>query len=355
MSAPTAYKPVYAEGDPGKGIGGYDLKSPADRAFAFDYDSSGKLDHIVLYRPGTGTCWILKKGDNGWVPVYAQGDPGKGIGGYDLRSPDDRLIAFDYDHSGKADHLVCYRPGTGTIWILKNDCGQFRAVYEESCGIGGYDLKSKADRCFAYDYDSCGRIDFLALYRPGTGTIWILSNCSGTFTAVYAQGDPGSGIAGYDLKSPADRCFAFDWEGNGKLDEIVLYRPGTGTVWIVQKQGTVFKAVYAQGDPGQGIGGYDLKSPADRCFAFDYDGGEKLDELVLYRPGTGTLWILQRDGAAYTPDYAQGDPGLGIGGYDLKSAADRCFALDYKSNGNPDHLVLYRPGTGTLWILERET
>jgi hypothetical protein len=37
------------------GIGGYDLKSPADRAFAFDYDSSGKLDHLALYRPGTAS------------------------------------------------------------------------------------------------------------------------------------------------------------------------------------------------------------------------------------------------------------------------------------------------------------
>jgi len=47
-------------GRPGSGIGGYDLASPADRVFAFDYTSSGKLDHLVLYRPGTGTIWILQ-------------------------------------------------------------------------------------------------------------------------------------------------------------------------------------------------------------------------------------------------------------------------------------------------------
>jgi Zn-dependent metalloprotease len=54
------FSPVYAQGDPGSGIGGYDLRSPADRVFAFDYDGSGKLDHLALYRPGTGTIWILK-------------------------------------------------------------------------------------------------------------------------------------------------------------------------------------------------------------------------------------------------------------------------------------------------------
>ena len=32
------FAPVYHQGDPGNGIGGFDLKSAADRAFAFDYD-----------------------------------------------------------------------------------------------------------------------------------------------------------------------------------------------------------------------------------------------------------------------------------------------------------------------------
>merc|ERR1719219_1811858 len=113
---PGKFSAVYAQGDPGLGIGGYDLKSQADRAFAFDYDKSGKLDHIVLYRPGTGTMWILKNSGGKFSPVYAQGDPGRGIGGYDLKSQADRAFAFDYDKSGKLDHIVLYRPGTGTMW-----------------------------------------------------------------------------------------------------------------------------------------------------------------------------------------------------------------------------------------------
>ena len=111
------------------GIGGYGLQSAADQAFAFDYDSSGKLDHLVLYQPGSGAIYILKNSAGTFSPVYAQGDPGNGIGGYDLKSAADRAFAFDYDGSGKLDHLVLYRPGTGTIWILKNSAGQFSAVY----------------------------------------------------------------------------------------------------------------------------------------------------------------------------------------------------------------------------------
>jgi hypothetical protein len=122
------YTPVYAQGDPGSGIGGYNLASPADRVFAFDYDHSGKLDHLALYRPATGTIWILKNNGGEFSPVYAQGDPGSGIGGYDLASPADQVFAFDYDHSGKLDHLALYRPATGTIWILKNDLRAFTPV-----------------------------------------------------------------------------------------------------------------------------------------------------------------------------------------------------------------------------------
>jgi subtilisin family serine protease len=114
------YTPVFAEGSPGHGIGGYDLADPADRVFAFDYDRSGKLDHLVLYRPGLGTLWIMRNNGGGsFSPVYAEGSPGHGIGGYDLADPADRAFAFDYDRSDKLDHLALYRPGTGTIWILR--------------------------------------------------------------------------------------------------------------------------------------------------------------------------------------------------------------------------------------------
>src|SRR5438128_890426 len=175
--------------------------------------------------------------------------------------------------------------------------------------------------------------------------MWILKNSGGAFSAVYAQGDPGNGIGGYDLGSGTDRAFAFDYDSSGKIDHLALYRPGAGTIWILKNSRGNFGAVYEQGDPGSGIGGYDLRSTLDRAFAFDYDGSGKLDHLVLYRPGTGTIWILKNNGGAFSPVYAQGDPGSGIGGYDLKRASDQIFAFDYDGSSKLDHLVLYRPGT----------
>lgn len=111
--------------------------------------------------------------------------------------------------------------------------------------------------------------------------IWILKNRGGNFYHVYQQGDPGRGIGGYDLESRADRAFALDYDHNGKLDDRALYRPGTGTIWILKNRDGVFHPVYQQGDPENGIGGYVLKSSADQAFSFDYDHSRKLNHLIV--------------------------------------------------------------------------
>jgi pimeloyl-ACP methyl ester carboxylesterase len=284
--------------------------------------------------------------------VYAGG----GIGGFDIRSSNDKLFAFDYNSNGRADHLVIYRPGTGTVWILRNNSGTFTPVYRQGdpgSGIGGFDLRNGNDKMFAFDYNGNGRLDHLVIYRPGTGTVWILRNDSGTFTPVYRQGDPGSGIGGFDLRNGNDKMFAFDYNGNGRLDHLVIYRPGTGTVWILRNNSGTFTPVYRQGDPGSGIGGFDLRNGNDKMFAFDYNGNGRLNHLVIYRPGTGTVWILRNNGGTFTPVYRQGDPGSGIGGFDLRNNNDTMLAFDYNNSGRADHLILSRPGEGALWILRR--
>ena len=266
--------------------------------------------------PGTGRVYGLKKDDDGpagVVTVY-ETTPGSGIGGFDLLDSRDRLFAFDYGSTGTLDHLVCYRPGTGLLRILKklsNASGPdtFGAVYEAGGifpgGIGGYDLENAADQIIAYDGDGTGKLDHLVCYRPGTGIISILKKATydDIFVAVYH----GGGIGGYDLRNAADQVIAYDGDGTGKLDHLVCYRPGTGSVWILKKVGDsdspgAFSAVYRQGDPGQGIGGFDLGDSRDRLLAFDWSGTGKLDHLVCYRPGTGVVRILKKISNDDSPD-----------------------------------------------------
>lgn len=327
----------------GTGIGGYDLTSPADRIFAFDCHSSGKLESLVLYRPGTGTAWIVGPRSHGFIPVF-ESTPGRGSDtavvlrlASDLASPATRLFPFDYDHSGKLDALVAYSPGIGTVSIARNkgksgDYPAYELVYQGN-GIGGYDLASPADRVLAFDYDHSGKLDFLVLYRSGHRTIWILKNAKGSFSPVYK----GTGIAGYDLVSPADRAVAFDFDHSGKEDYLVLYRPGRGAISIAKNDAGRFTSVYAQPDSGKGIGGYDVACSVDEMFAFDYGNSHRLDHLVLYRPGAGRITILGNTLGSFEPAYTT-----------LDNRA-RCQGLNQSANPSSSGTTLDQISHGQVW------
>ncbi len=190
-------------------------------------DAKRMRDDLVLYRPGSGSLFVLKSNRNGsFSATFGVGDNGpalpNGIGGFDLLSLNDRVFPFDYDGNGK-DDLVLYRPGSGSVFVLKsNGNGTFSTVISVSDngsalpnGIGGYDLLSLNDRVFPFDYDKDGNTD-LFLYRPGSGSVYVLkSNGDGSFTAVTAVDDngaaPPNGIGGFDLLSNRDQVFAMDF------------------------------------------------------------------------------------------------------------------------------------------------
>jgi DNA-binding winged helix-turn-helix (wHTH) protein len=338
--AVTVYRAGRTPDHGGVGIGGFDLRSRSDQAFAFDYDHSGRQDYLALYRPGTGAIFFVKNSGGTFVSMYG----GDGLGQYDLKSAADRVIAFDYDHSGRQDHLVIYRVDAGIVAILRNDGdGIFTPVYERSISNpGAVTRDAPAEQIFAFDYDHSGKPDHLVLYRPGTGTVAIFTNAGGTLAPVCAQSASPESTCIYDLKRPDSQALAFDYDHSGKLDHLVFYRPGSGTIVILKNLEGTFAPVYE----GQGIGGYDLKSASDRALAFDYDRSSRPDYLLLYRPGAGIASLLKNTGGTFSPVYER----HGIAGYDLLSANDRAFAFDYDHTGMLDYLVLYRPGPGFIQI-----
>ena len=122
----------------------------------------------------------------------------------------------------------------------------------------------------------------------------------------------------YRLGLSVDLGFAFDYNGSGTPDHLVFYSPGNqlSSITKVASDGTLSE-VYSS---NQGIGGYDLKVSVDLGFAFDYDGLGKLDHLLFYRPSGddivsgGSIFIMKnnRDGT-FTNRYAD----RGIGGFDI--------------------------------------
>ncbi len=171
-----------------------------------------------------------------------------GIAGFDLLSTNDRVVAFDHNGDGRKD-LFLYRPGQGAAYVAQsNPDGTFAAAYAVGDngsappnGIGGYDLLSTADQVIAFDHDGDRKED-LFLYRPGTGAAWVARSAgNGTFTAVYAVGDNGkalpNGIAGYDMLSPDDRALPLDFDGDGRID-LFTWRRGVGKTAVIRADGT---------------------------------------------------------------------------------------------------------------------
>ena len=344
----TALVPDYQ----GSGVAGFDLGSPTDQVLAFDYAGTGKLDHLVCYRPGTGKIVIAQRQAAGsWGHVYLQSSGG--IGGFPLSDPADRIIAYDWDDSGKLDHLLCYRPGSGCIMVLKKDAnGSFSAVLDnQTGGIGDFPLTDRRDQMIAFDWSGYGKLTYLLCSRPGTGFATIL-NRTGTTTTFGSVWKSTKGIGGWDLLSADDHVIAYDYAGTGRLDHVVVYRPGTGGVAVLERQDDTFVLKYVQGDPGDGIADFPLTDPADRIIAYDYAGTGRLDHLFCYRPGIGIVRILakQADGT-FVPVYVE--PG-GIAGYDFAASTDVAVAFDPTGTGMLGGLALCRPGQGTVWIVAQE-
>jgi hypothetical protein len=323
--------------------------------FAFDYESSGKLDHIFFCRPGHGIAGVLQNRNGTFVQVELS-TSGIARGVYDLLDEADQVFAFDYDHSGKLDHIVAYRPGHRAFYIFKSQNRRFVQRFGSASGIGGYDVADSADRAFAFDYENSGRLDYIAIYRPGRGKqqFWILGHVGSDFgpTNKSSSGENGPGIASYPLDDARDRAIAFDYDHSGKMDHIVLCRPGTGVIWIVKNKGGTFSKRWPI-DAHLGIDGWDLRDQRDILLAFDYEGSGKNDYLGAYRPGTAFIRILLNDGGRFVPVY-QPRNGPGIGGYDLRADSDRVFSFDYSSTGISNYLVLYRPGYGVVFIVKKQ-
>ncbi|MER7828392.1 Ig domain-containing protein [Streptomyces sp. NPDC096097] len=293
------------------GLPGYDFTSPDDRVVAYDYTASGSADHLLAYRPGAGKFSIFKKQDGTGGFVTVAGASSGGIGGkdgtYDLADARDRLLPFDYLGNNRNDHLLAYRPGTGTAWVLApHGDGSFTPVVRSSTGMGGFTLNNPADQIVGLDFDSSGSSTHLLAYRPGTGMAYILvPDRQGGFSAVVANNS--GGIGGYDLSRPNDRLLPFDYTGLGKNNHLLAYRPGPNvsvgdqTVWILQRQEAAdpYKVIKQY----RGLGGYDFSSSSDLVIGYDYNGTGGLTYLVPYRPGAGKVSVMSELGGEIVPIY----------------------------------------------------
>jgi hypothetical protein len=99
------------------------LQSTGTKA-RFDFDGDLKTN-ISVFRPSTGTWWILNPDDSQTIV-------GWGITG-------DKLVPADYDGDGKCDVAV-FRPSDGTWWVKKSSDAQ--TIYQQFAVTGDIPVPS---------------------------------------------------------------------------------------------------------------------------------------------------------------------------------------------------------------------
>jgi len=110
----------------------------------------------------------------------------------------------DFDGDGRSD-LSIFRPSTGTWWILQSGSN---TLTNRQFGLNG-------DRVVPGDYDGDARTD-LAIFRPSTG-LWWIENSSTSLISIINWG------------LTDDKPVPGDYDGDGRTD-IAVYRDG---VWYI--------------------------------------------------------------------------------------------------------------------------
>jgi hypothetical protein len=260
-----------------------------------DYDGDSHGD-VVVYRPSSGTWYILKSVGN--YTSYS---------GYNWGVSTDIPVPRDYDGDGKTD-IAIYRPGTGTWYVLRSSTN-FTTYASYQWGVSS-DIPVPAD------YDGDGKAD-IAIVRPSTGMWYVL--LSSTNNASYASYQWG---ASSDLFVPAD------YDGDGKAD-IAIVRTGT---WYVLRSSTNFTT----------YGAYQWGISTDIPVAADYDGDGRAD-VAIFRPSTGT-WYVLRSSTDFTAYSA----------YQWGVSTDIPVPNDYDGDGKTD-VAIFRPATGAWYVLKSST
>lgn len=84
---------------------------------------------------------------------------------------------------------------------------------------------------------------------------------------------------------------------------------------------------------------------------YDATGNGHDDHLLVYVPGRGILYLIHWANGQWVEDWSSAS---GIGGYNLTNAYDKIITYDYGA-GVRNYLILYRPGGGITWVMHNNS
>jgi FG-GAP-like repeat len=230
-----------------------------------------------------------------------------------------RMLAVEDANANAAPpaDLAVWRPSTGTWYVLGGVPGSSQIGY--GWGMNG-DIPAPGD------YDGDGKTDF-SIARPstngGSGVWWIMYSSTNTYTSIS-----------FGLICPppttCDKIAQADYDGDGKTDPAV-FRSSDGTWYILPSSGGSYYGVQF------GLG-TDIPAPAD------YDGDGKAD-VGVWRNSDKVFYSSNSSNGAFTtasvvpPSYITPQP-------DNKPVSG-----DYDGDGRADYAVR----NGNYWIIKNSS
>ncbi|TDW96541.1 hypothetical protein [Dinghuibacter silviterrae] len=203
----------------------------------------------------------------------------------------------------------------------------------------------------------------------GLSVLILTAGCSKnplTSSVGLTKGAKAGFVSNADWQAPSatGRVIRYDiGDGHGS-DCLFTYDIGNGHVTLTQVSGTNSTTIYSgTGIPTLNAGTISVSQYNTDCtdnfnelggvhiIPYDAIGNGHEDHLLLYIPGRGILYLLQYNGnGEWEEDWHST---TGIGGYDLAGATktDKIIAYDYGS-GYKNALICYRPGNGYCWVIE---
>ena len=263
----------------------------AARRVVSDFDGDLRTD-ISVFRPASGTWFVSRSSDNGFVAAQF-GQSG------------DKLAPGDYDGDGKTDFAV-FRENTGDV-----DRAQFYVYLSATNTVQARQFGRTGDVPVIGDYDGDRKSDF-AVFRPSNGYWYILN--SATNTIRYQQ-----------FGTNADQAVPGDYDGDGQTD-VAVRRPSSN-VWYILRSRT------------NSIGYATFGLSGDVPVIGDYDGDGNAD-VAVWRPSNGTWYALQSSNNQLIA--AQ-----------WGTSGDTPAPGDYDGDGRTDFAVTRNQSNGKIWYVLR--
>lgn len=314
---PTTVAPV--DLTPPVGAGPIPLAVPSlgavgDVALIGDMDGDGVRDDRVVWRPREGTWWALRPDGSAIFSRRRWGMPG------------DVPLIGDFDSDGKVNDLGVWRPAEGDWHLMRwKDVpeNQVNGAPTAEPIVPPLRLGLRGEVPLVGDFDGDGRFDDLAVWRPSEGTWWAKRTDD---TVIFSRRNWG--LYG-------DIPVVGDFDSDGKVNDLGVFRPGDGTWWLMR---------WADAGAGMDIpptGDYivpvlPLGLAGDVPLAGDFDGDGRFDDLGVWRPSDGTWWSKRTDGAEIFSAQQLGAPG------------DTPLVGDFDADLKLDDLMVWRP-SDTSW------